>query len=73
MGIMTRDDVSNIFNTYWTLKFALFPHRCTKSKKWIWFTWAYRGVTLIRYDIERFERITWMSKQEFLFYELRGR
>jgi hypothetical protein len=69
---MISDGISNIFDTYWSLKFALLPHRCIKSNKWIWLTLAYRGETLIRYDIERFNRITWMSKQEFLFYELRG-
>lgn len=55
----------------WEKSFALLPHRCHLSKKWIWMRMGYRG-TLLSPDIgNRLTLSRWHHYDEHIIWELK--
>ena len=52
----------------WDFKFALFPHRCYRSKRWIWLQRAYKGYAFLTGPGEAIGQVRWHSKEEHLIW-----
>lgn len=56
----------------WELKFALVPHRCCKSQRLMWLTYAYKGTRIITGPGTPVIETFWMNKEDFIIWRLKG-
>ena len=54
------------------LKWSLWPRRCHISRKWMWFTLAYRAMYVIHGPGDPAIWIRWYSNTEMMILKLKG-
>jgi hypothetical protein len=54
-------------NAIWSWQFAWLPHRCELSNKFIWLSYAYRGVATMN-DYPEPVQVRWRNTDEHLLY-----
>ena len=54
-------------NAIWSWQFAWLPHRCELSNKFIWLSYAYRGVVTMN-DYPEPVQVRWRTTDEHLLY-----
>jgi hypothetical protein len=54
-------------NAIWSWQFAWLPHRCELSNKFIWLSYAYRGVVTIN-DYPESVQVRWRNTDEHLLH-----
>ena len=66
----TFDDWFFYNHATWELKFVWFPQRCEISKKRLWLTYEYRGISQ-RFFNHLPDDIRWLSIEEFTLFALK--
>lgn len=56
----------------WELTFVLWPRRCYFTKKIIWLSHAYVGVSMLTGPGEPIFDYRWCDKKEYLFQKIKG-
>jgi hypothetical protein len=56
----------------WKKQFALFPHRCFYTGKYLWLTQAYHGTAMITGPGEPVFEYRWCEKKTYLFLKIKG-
>ncbi len=56
----------------WELKYSLIPRRCSYTGKWLWFTLAYQGVSMLTGPGDPIFDIRWCERHEYLFLKIKG-
>jgi hypothetical protein len=57
----------------WHLQFVLVPHRCILSGRLIWMNFAYKGTRIITGPGTPVIETFWMSKENFIIWQLKGK
>jgi hypothetical protein len=56
----------------WELKFSLLPRRCYYTGKYLWFKFAYIGVSMLTGPGEPMFDYRWCDRKEYLFLKIKG-
>lgn len=56
----------------WKLKFCLLPKRCFYTGKYLWFTHAYLGTSMITGPGQPLFEYRWCERHEYLFLKIKG-
>jgi hypothetical protein len=56
----------------WHLEFAFMPHRCIRSRSLIWLKYAYKGIRIITGPGTPVVETFWMTKEDFIIWQLKG-
>jgi hypothetical protein len=60
------------YRAIWNKRFAYWPKRCDKSKKWIWLTYGYIGYAVWTGLGEPIEEYRWLDEKIYLMELLKG-
>lgn len=56
----------------WELKLSLWPRRCFYTGKFLWFKYAYLGVSMLTGPGDTIFEYRWCEKKEYLFLKIKG-
>jgi len=56
----------------WELKYSFIPKRCSYTGKWLWFTLAYQGVSMLTGPGDPIFDVRWCERHEYLFLKIKG-
>lgn len=56
----------------WELKYSLWPRRCHYTGKYLWFTLAYMGTSMLTGPGEPIFDYRWCDRKEYLFLKIKG-
>lgn len=56
----------------WELKFSVLPRRCFYTGKYLWFRYAYMGVSMLTGPGEPIFEYRWCERHEYLFLKIKG-
>jgi hypothetical protein len=73
VSITTQDWNDAFFRkAQWKLEFAWSPHRCLISNRWIWLEPGYHGEAVWTGPGTPVFENYWLTKEEFLVWQLKG-
>jgi hypothetical protein len=68
----TADEAFNRRCIGWELKYSLWPRRCYYTGKYLWFTLAYMGTSMLTGPGEPIFEYRWCDRKEYLFLKIKG-
>ena len=68
----TADEAFNRRCVGWELTFSLLPRRCYYTGKYLWFKYAYVGVSMLTGPGEPIFEYRWCERHEYLFLKIKG-
>ena len=56
----------------WKLKYSIWPRRCHYTKKFLWFTLAYKGTAMVTGPGTPEFEDRWCHRESYLFLKIKG-